>query len=198
MRRVVLVGVLMAGTMSAVGPAASVAAAEPQIAAAAEPQISVNAADNPGNGFAQVDREAMSAQYYRLIGVGSQAPDAFGGAYFSEEDGVLAVRYVAGPAGQALVTRLSALEPQAKDVPVRFEATGHSLARMSAIAARMDSSKEWAGAHAGQVLRVWLDGWRYQIRVAVWGNAEEVAAAFISTTGITPRMSVTTEDWELL
>jgi hypothetical protein len=140
----------------------------------------------------------MTAQFHRLTKAGSQAPDAFGGVYFSEETGELFVRYVSGSAGQALNARLANLAPIANDVPVRFEATTHSVSYMSSIASTMNNSKGWAGDNASFVLRVWLDAWRYQLRIAVTDHADEIEAAAKAVSGLTPRMSVGKEGWRLL
>jgi hypothetical protein len=129
-------------------------------------------------GFADVNYDAMTNQFWRLTALGERNSAGFGGAFFDEGTGVLTVRYLAGAAGNSLLSAVKALPPVEGDVPVLFKEVDTSLAAMKAIVAGLNESKTWAGSNAGLVHEVSLNELKMLIRVEASGAKDELARSF--------------------
>ncbi|WP_329101391.1 S1 family peptidase [Micromonospora sp. NBC_01699] len=142
-------------------------------------------------GFAaSVDTEAMNAQYHRLVAMAAAYPDGSGSTYFDEATGQLVVRYVENRNGALWRAQGRTMRAIAGDVPIRYEATKISSARLAKATKSLDESRDWAGELAGMVHQVRLDELADQIVIEAAGEAEKLAAAANRATGITPRVTV--------
>jgi hypothetical protein len=180
LRRVVLMGLLGVTPLVVACTAPAGAGAHKEVAAVAE----------ESTGFADVNHDAMTNQFHRLTALGETNAAGFGGVYFDEGTGVLTVRYLAGEAGNSLLSAVKALPPVEGDVPVLFKEVDTSLAAMKAVVAELNESRAWAGSNAGLVHEVSLNELKMQIRVEASGAKDELARAVQSKTGFTPKVVI--------
>ncbi|WP_124820751.1 hypothetical protein [Micromonospora ureilytica] len=142
-------------------------------------------------GFAaSIDTEAVNRQFHRLKAMAATYPEGSGSTYFDEATGQLVVRYVENQEGARWRATGRSLRALAGDVPIRYEATAISLARLEEATKSLNDSRTWAGELAGMVHQVRLDELADQIVIEAAGEAEKLATAAIRATGIKPRVTV--------
>ncbi|MEH1169329.1 hypothetical protein V6V47_28515 [Micromonospora sp. CPCC 205539] len=142
-------------------------------------------------GFAAgIDTEAVNRQFHRLKDMAAAYPEGSGSTFFDEATGQLVVRYVENQEGARWRAHGSSLRALAGDVPIRYEATGTSLARLEAATKSLNDSRGWAGDLAGMVHQVRLDELADQVVIEAAGEADKLAAAANRATGIKTRVTV--------
>lgn len=140
-----------------------------------------------------VDDDAMNRQFHRLQALGETLSDGAGGTYFDPATGQLVVRILNNASGRSLKARAQAEERRPGDVPIRFESTDVSMKRLQTARKLLNDSRDWAGPHAKLVHQVWLDELKAQLVIEASGASDELIAAAVVATGLTPSVNISTE-----
>jgi hypothetical protein len=105
----------------------------------------------------------------------------------------LVVRILNNASGRSLKARVQAEERRPGDVPIRFESTDVSMKRLQTARKLLNDSRDWAGTHAKLVHQVWLDELKAQLVIEASGASDELIAAAVVATGLTPRVTISAE-----